>query len=364
MKVVYSPEHKRLVPPYSVEAGVQGAPPDVPDRAEAILRDLQADDGFAIEAPTEHGLEPILALHDPGLVAFLETAWDRWTAEGRTQPLYPDTFMHRSLRDGIRPVREPESVLARMGYWCFETFTPIVEGSYTAARAAVDVALTGADLLLAGEPIVYGLCRPPGHHVGQRIFGGSSYLNNAAIAAESIVRRTGEPVAILDLDYHHGNGTQQLFYERPDVLYVSLHGDPVRAWPYSRATPMSPVRPRRGSHEELPTAGGVFGRAVYRGPRRGVEISLVTGRRAWSSRSVRHVSARRRGSRTHELGLPRDRWSCREGGRPTLVLQEGGYYVPHLGRNAVQWLRGAEGRAFEPTRTRPEAYRHQLDAYP
>ena len=89
---------------------------------------LQADDGFAIEAPTEHGLEPILALHDPGLVAFLETAWDLWTAEGQTQPLYPDTFMHRSLRDGMGPVREPESVLARMGYWCFETFTPIVEG--------------------------------------------------------------------------------------------------------------------------------------------------------------------------------------------------------------------------------------------
>ena len=140
----------------------------VPKRSCGICRPTTASRS---KAPTEHGLEPILALHDPGLVAFLETAWDLWTAEGWSQPLYPDTFMHRSLRDGMGPVREPESVLARMGYWCFETFTPIVEGSYTAARAAVDVALTGADLLLAGEPIVYGLCRPPGHHVGHRIFG-------------------------------------------------------------------------------------------------------------------------------------------------------------------------------------------------
>ena len=186
------------------------------------------------------------------------------------------------------PVREPESVLARMGYWCFETFTPIVEGSYTAARAAVDVALTGADLLLAGEPIVYGLCRPPGHHVGPRIFGGSSYLNNAAIAAESIARRTGEPVAVLDLDYHHGNGTQQLFYERPDVLYVSLHGDPVRAWPYfSGHADETGAGAGRGSHEELPAPRRMLRRAVPRGARaRRWRLSLGTGRRAWSSRSA------------------------------------------------------------------------------
>ena len=313
MKVVYSPEHQRLAPPYSVEAGVQGAPPDVPDRAEAILRDLQADDGFAIEAPTEHGLEPILALHDPGLVAFLETAWDLWTAEGWTQPLYPDTFMHRSLRDGMGPVREPESVLARMGYWCFETFTPIVEGSYTAARAAVDVALTGADLLLAGEPIVYGLCRPPGHHVGQRIFGGSSYLNNAAIAAESIARRTGEPVAVLDLDYHHGNGTQQLFYERPDVLYVSLHGDPVRAWPYfSGHADETGAGAGEGATRNFPLPAGCSDEPYIAALDEALEVIARHGApRSGRLARLRHVPARRRGSRTHERGVPHDRWTRR-----------------------------------------------------
>ena len=355
MKVVYSPEHQRLVPPYSVEAGVQGAPPDVPDRAEAILKDLQADDGFAIEAPTEHGLEPILALHDPGLVAFLETAWDLWTAEGWTQPLYPDTFMHRSLRDGMGPVREPESILARMGYWCFETFTPIVEGSYTAARAAVDVALTGADLLLVGEPIVYGLCRPPGHHVGHRIFGGSSYLNNAAISAESIARRTGEPVAVLDLDYHHGNGTQQLFYERPDVLYVSLHGDPVRAWPYfSGHADETGAGVGEGATRNFPLPAGCSDEpyvaaldealeviARHGAPRLVVSLGFDTYRLDAEDLELTNAAF-------HEIG-----GRVAEGGRPTLVLQEGGYYVPHLGRNARQWLRGAEGRPFEPAADAP-----------
>jgi acetoin utilization deacetylase AcuC-like enzyme len=355
VKVVYSPEHQRLAPPYSVEAGVQGAPPDVPERVEAILRDLRADDGFAIEAPTEHGLEPILALHDPGLVAFLETAWDLWTAEGWTQPLYPDTFMHRSLRDGMGPVREPGSVLARMGYWCFETFTPIVEGSYTAARAAVDVALTGADHLLAGEPLVYGLCRPPGHHVGQRIFGGSSYLNNAAITAESIARRTGEPVAVLDLDYHHGNGTQQLFYERPDVLYVSLHGDPTRAWPYFTGhADETGVGAGEGTTRNFPLPAGCSDEpyiaaldealeviARHGAPRLVVSLGFDTYRLDGEDLELTN-------SAFHTIG-----GRIAAGGRPTLVLQEGGYYVPHLGRNAVQWLRGAEGRAFEPDENAP-----------
>jgi acetoin utilization deacetylase AcuC-like enzyme len=355
VKVVYSPEHNRLAPPYSVEAGVQGAPPDVPERAEAILRDLQADDGFSIEAPTEHGLEPILALHDPGLVAFLETAWDLWTAEGWTQPLYPDTYMHRSLREGMGPVREPESVLARMGYWCFETFTPIVEGSYTAARAAVDVALTGADRLLAGEPIVYGLCRPPGHHVGQRIFGGSSYLNNAAIAAEAIARRTGEPVAVLDLDYHHGNGTQQLFYERPDVLYVSLHGDPVRAWPYFTGhADETGTGDGEGATRNFPLPAGCSDEpylealdealqviAGHGAPRLVVSLGFDTYRLDGEDLELTNAAFHTIGGRVAE------------GGRPTLVLQEGGYYVPHLGRNARQWLRGAEGRSFEPDENAP-----------
>jgi acetoin utilization deacetylase AcuC-like enzyme len=247
-------------------------------------------------------------------------------------------------------VQEPESTLARMGYWCFETFTPIVEGSYSAARAAVNVGLTGADVLLAGEPIVYGLCRPPGHHVGQHIFGGSSYLNNAAIAAEQIVRRTGEPVAILDLDYHHGNGTQQLFYERPDVLYVSLHGDPLRAWPYfSGYAHETGSGAGEGATRNLPLPSGcpddpyiaALDEALeliarHGAPRLIVSLGFDTYRLDAEDFELTNVAFHTIGGRVAD------------GGRPTLIVQEGGYYVPHLGRNARQWLRGAEGRAFEP----------------
>ncbi len=355
MKVVYSPEHKKLDPIYSVEAGVQASPSDVPDRAEAILQALDADGGFAIQGPTEHGLDPITALHDPDLVAFLETAWDRWTAEGHTQPLYPDTLMHRSLRDGMGPVREPDTTLARMGYWCFETFTPIVEGTYSAARAAVDVGLTGADVLLGGEPIVYGLCRPPGHHVGPRVFGGSSYLNNAAIAVERLVEETGEPVAVLDLDYHHGNGTQQLFYERDDVLYVSLHGDPVRAWPYfsghadekgagsgEGATRNYPLPAGCADESYMTTLEEALDVIAHHGAQRlVVSLGFDTYRLDGEDFELTNAAFHAIGGRVADTG------------HPILVLQEGGYYVPHLGRNAVQWLRGLQGRAFEPSADAP-----------
>ena len=140
----------------------------------------------------------------------------------------------RALTEGMPPLppRHETAISGRAGYWSFDTSTPIVAGTYRAARAAVDVALTATDLVLGGETAAYGLCRPPGHHAARAMYGGYCFFNNAAIAAEAIVRATGERVAILDVDYHHGNGTQQIFWRRGDVLYVSLHGDPDRAYPF------------------------------------------------------------------------------------------------------------------------------------
>ena len=201
------------------------------DRAEASCRRSTRTAGSR-SGPTEHGLDPITALHDPDLVAFLETAWDRWTAEGHTQPLYPDTLDAPIARDGMGPVGAGARSWPGWATGASKRSRRSSKGPTRRHEPRSTSGSPGADLLLGGEPIVYGLCRPPGHHVGPRVFGGSSYLNNAAIAVERLVEETGEPVAVLDLDYHHGNGTQQLFYERDDVLYVSLHGDPVRAWPY------------------------------------------------------------------------------------------------------------------------------------
>src|SRR5688500_5577992 len=119
----------------------------------------------------------------------------------------------------------------RLGAFCFDTATPIVAGTADAAWAAVDIALTAVDRALAGAPLAYGLCRPPGHHAGRNLIGGYCFFNNAAIAAQSMVDRGAQRVAILDVDFHHGNGTQQIFWERGDVLYVSLHGEPGGAYP-------------------------------------------------------------------------------------------------------------------------------------
>jgi acetoin utilization deacetylase AcuC-like enzyme len=128
-------------------------------------------------------------------------------------------------------VRQPGSDRRSAGWYGLDSSTPFVEGTYCAARTAVDVALTTADLVLAGETAAYGLCRPPGHHAARALYAGYCFFNNAAIAADAIGRDRGAG-RILDVDFHHGNGTQQIFWRRGDVRYVSLHGDPDRQYPY------------------------------------------------------------------------------------------------------------------------------------
>jgi acetoin utilization deacetylase AcuC-like enzyme len=232
------------------------------------------------------------------------------------------------------------------GAWVFDAASPIVEGTYEAARSSVDVALTAADLVLAGETFAYGLCRPPGHHAARAMMGGYCYLNNAAIVAEDLVRRTGGRVAILDVDYHHGNGTQQLFYERGDVLYVSLHGDPERAYPYfSGFAEETGSGPGAGANLNLPLPAGCSNDAYLDRLARGLEaierfgdapLVVSLGIDTYHldpicdlalTTEVYHVI----GQRVRELG------------RPTVVLQEGGYHVAHLGENVRNWLRGLDG---------------------
>src|SRR5215813_5541113 len=236
MQVVYDPSHVLHDPATEVQYGVPMPMYEVPARVESIRAALLTDDNFSFTDPAGHGLEPVTAVHHEGLVSFLGEAWGLWRAHGggggsMPPQLMPDTVLHPAMREGMGAAPEPSAAVGRVGYWCWETMTPLVAGSYQAARAAVDVALTAADLLLAGDAPVYGLARPPGHHCPRSAFGGYGLFNYSAAATAYLADRVGR-VAVLDVDYHHGNGTQEIFYERDDVLTISLHADPKQEYPY------------------------------------------------------------------------------------------------------------------------------------
>src|SRR5215213_7054738 len=233
MRVVYSTAHRDHDPVTEIETGVAVAPYERPERADAIHDALAADLDFSVEPPTEHGLEPLRAVHDPDYLAFLEHAWAEWAkVMPQQRQAIPDSFPNPALRDGMGAGHPPAGAIARLSYYGFDTATVLLEGTYGAARVAADAALTATDAVLAGDPVAYALCRPPGHHAPRAAYGGYCFLNNAAVAAQHAVSAGAGRVAVLDVDYHHGNGTQQIFYDRGDVLYVSVHADPERAYPY------------------------------------------------------------------------------------------------------------------------------------
>jgi acetoin utilization deacetylase AcuC-like enzyme len=208
---------------------------ETPERIVAIEEALRGAGGFAFEAPREHGREPILAVHDAAMVDVFEHAWTDALAGGSdgSRPWFPDVFLIGAYSEHMELDGRPAGAHHQLGAYLFDTATPIVAGTWLAALAAVDVALTAAERVVAGAPLSFGLCRPPGHHAARGMLGGYCYFNNAAIVAEWLRREGGaRRVAILDIDYHHGNGTQQIFWERGDVLYLSLHADPARAYPY------------------------------------------------------------------------------------------------------------------------------------
>ena len=349
MRVVYDPSHVLHYPVTEVQCGVAMPMYEVPARVESIREALLADDAFSFADPAAHGLGPVTAVHHEGLVSFLADAWGLWRAQGGGSSLpsqfMPDTVLHPALREGMGEAPEPSGAVGRIGYWSWETMTPLVAGSYRAARGAVDVALTAADLLLAGDDAVYGLARPPGHHCPRSAFGGYGLFNYSAAASAYLADRVGR-VAVLDVDYHHGNGTQQIFYQRADVLYVSLHADPDRAFPYFAGwAGERGAGAGEGFTLNLPLPAGCTDERYL------AALETALGRIAEHNAAVLVVSL---GFDTYALdpiadfALSTDVYH--EVGRrvanlglPTLVLQEGGYFVPQLGANARSWLGGLLG---------------------
>ncbi len=190
-----------------------------PVRVSAIMKGLEK---LPVErVATRHFPERhITDVHSPELVAFLKAMGQKLDEKAL---IYPEIFPIR------RPERMPRAIEDRAGYFCCDTFTPVTRNCFRAARDSVDVALTAASLIQDGDRIAYAVCRPPGHHAERRIYGGFCYFNNAAVAAD-LLSKSGR-VALLDIDYHHGNGAQDIFYKRADVLTVSIHGHPRNSYP-------------------------------------------------------------------------------------------------------------------------------------
>jgi acetoin utilization deacetylase AcuC-like enzyme len=180
----------------------------------------------SIQPPQDFGLPPIVEVHRHEMVAFLQTAHERFVAETGRDVALPETFSV-----GGWPRRKPVSVWGLLGYYCFDVGSPIFAETWAAAYWSAQTAVTAATAIANGERIAYALCRPPGHHAAAEMFGGFCYLNNAASASQWLVEK-GQRIAILDLDYHHGNGTQEIFYGRADVLTCSIHADPLHEYPF------------------------------------------------------------------------------------------------------------------------------------
>ncbi|MEO1848085.1 MAG: histone deacetylase family protein [Pseudomonadota bacterium] len=227
MKTIYSEQHRLRDAKTELYGGQLVKPFERPSRADMVIKAVRQSNLGEIKEPTSYPLDPVLAVHDADFVSFLETAWDEWHQVGYAGEAMATVWPARRMQ-----CRVPRFIEGKIGYYAMAAETTITEGTWPAALASKDVALTGAQGLLAGERGMFSLCRPPGHHAARDMFGGYCFLNNAAIGTQYLRDNGAERVAILDVDFHHGNGTQDIFYERDDVLFCSLHGDPEDAFPH------------------------------------------------------------------------------------------------------------------------------------
>ena len=333
---VWSEDCLRHEPAAEVWIGVRTPATEVPARVLAIRQALVAARAREVDA-VAHDDAVLLAVHDVALVEFLRTAWEEWAAANLlSDRVVPYVFAREELTGGRGPA-SPTAVWARPGLFAYDTMTLIGPGTWEAARAAVDVALTAVDLVAGGEPLAYACTRPPGHHVTRSLYGGSCYLNNSAIAAAALLDRTGGPVAIVDLDAHHGNGTQELFLNRRDVLTASVHVDPGAGWfPHflgfagesDDANLNLPLVPGTGDDGWL---AAVRQAAGFAAPARALVVALGVDAAAGDPESPLEVTAA----------------GYREAGRilgglelPTVVVQEGGYDLATIGPLVVETLLG------------------------
>jgi acetoin utilization deacetylase AcuC-like enzyme/GNAT superfamily N-acetyltransferase len=305
---------------------------EAPVRIAAICRELAKLDVFVSGVPRAFSDAHIRAVHDPKLLAYVKRVCST-IKNGRS--VYPYVFPIRN------PARPPTDLTVRAGYYCIDTFTPLNQNAWLAARRAADCALTGAQAILGGRRAAYALVRPPGHHAERRVFGGFCYLNNAAIAAQYLSRHGR--VAMLDLDYHHGNGQQDIFWERGDVLTISIHGHPRFAYPYFTGfADERGIGPGHGKNINFPLPEKINAE-IYQ---KYVDKALLAIRRFHPRFLVVSLGFDTgKGDPTGTWNLVAEDFervgtAVAHANLPTLIVQEGGYNTRSLGRHARYFFAG------------------------
>ena len=231
MHIFYNPDHAAHQGKLEMYRGRMVPCHEVPQRQDQVLAALQARALGPLQTPSRFDDALLQRIHSPRYVRFLESAWQQWLAldpANAAQDAIPSVWPIRGFRADL----EPENFAARMGLYSFDAGTPLTAGTWQAARSGADCALSAAAHIAHGGRAAFALSRPPGHHAGADFFGGYCFLNNAALAAQYLRDSGLERVAVLDVDYHHGNGTQAIFYERSDVFFTSIHGDPRTEYPF------------------------------------------------------------------------------------------------------------------------------------
>jgi len=313
---------------------------EVPARADHVLAELNRRKLGEVLQPKAFEDSAITAIHSPRYLNFLATAWDQWVAldaANANKDILPSVWPTRTFRTDI----EPDNFAAKMGLYSYDAGTPFTSGTWVAARAGADCALSAAQAVIDGDRAAFALSRPPGHHAGADFFGGYCFLNNSAIAAQHLRNAGMAKVAVLDVDYHHGNGTQAIFYNRPDVFFASIHGDPRTEYPFYL-----------GHADECGTGAGL-------GANLNLPLPRGTGYAAWAQALETALAAIGKfGADALVVSLGMDTFEgdpisgftlksddyLRIGerlarvGLPTVLVFEGGYAVAEVGVNAANVL--------------------------
>jgi len=343
MLIFHSPRHESHAPQYEFYRGERVPAFECPARVRFVHDELVAR-GHELREPTLDSAGLLPRVHSERYLAFLRTAWSQWLAldpaNAPAQP-FPSVWPVRTLRSDV----EPANFIARLGLYSMDNGTPMVAGTWEAAKAGADAAVSAVAAVADGTRGAFCATRPPGHHAGPDFMGGYCFLNNAAIAAESFKSRGCDRVAILDVDFHHGNGTQSIFYRRDDVLFVSIHGDPRTEFPfYLGHADETGEGPGEGCNLNLPLPAGSSVEAWFAALE--VACERVTRHRAdalvVSLGLDTYVGDPISAFRLQSGDFPRLGRRIAGLGLPTVLVLEGGYAAQDLGVNAANVVDGFE----------------------